>query len=360
MGVNSEAIRVELLGSPRVWCDGAEVSLGPPKQRAVLGLLASRANDVVSVDQIIDAVWGENAPKTCTNGVHTYIARLRRALKPGRRQYDTGAVLASTTSGYTLRVDPQCIDAEVFARRYGTARRLRARGDVASAVAELNAALQVWRGQAYSGVPGPFALVERTRLHELRLTAIEEWVSDMLSLGRQPEVLEVLNTAIVEEPLRERLSCLLMLALYRCGRRAHALQVYERTRHVLAEELGIEPGEELRQLHQRILASDPELGLPDASERFPRESGGRVAVVNGLAGVGTSALARELADRLADRARASQLFVDLSGSGIQRAPITTAEALYRNLMHGLRVLVVLDEDTSSTEPLCFVGHARPA
>jgi DNA-binding SARP family transcriptional activator len=412
VGANSEAIRVELLGSPRAWYDGVEVPLGPPKQRAVLGLLANRVNDVVSVDQIVDAVWGEDAPKTCSNGVHTYVAGLRRVLEPGRGRGNTGAVLASTASGYSLKVDPECIDAEVFARRHGTARRLRAEGDLAGAVAELNPALHLWRGEAYAGVPGPFALVERTRLRDVRLTAIEEWAADMLSLYRHAEVIEVLTEAIVEEPLRERLPWLLMLGLYRCGRRAHALEAYRRTRVLLAEELGIEPGEQLSRLHERILASDPglrsslgEVGagavaaahevtdrrdlpgpaqLPPTARGFvgrqaecdalaefltreERRGATRIAVVHGIAGVGKRAFALELAHRLADRFPDGQLFVDLCGSSIQRAPMTAAEALglmlvglgvaedqlpadvtnraalYRSLLHGRRMLVVLDD-----------------
>lgn len=289
MGASSTSIRVELLGAPRAWCGDLEIPLGPPKQRAVLGLLASRVNDVVSVGQIVDAVWGEDVPKTCVNGVHTYVAGLRRVLKPGAGRRGAGAVLVSAACGYSLRVDPGCIDAEVFPMWHENARRLRAAGDLAGAAAALKAALELWRGEAYAGVPGPFALVERTRLHQLRLTAIEEWATDMLSLGRPAEVLEVLTEAIGLEPLRERLSWLLMVGLDRCGRRANALQVYRRTRELLADELGIEPGEQLSQLHERIIANDPGLrptaGGPDAIERRePRRPSHLPPATRGFAG----------------------------------------------------------------------------
>ncbi|MEV0675046.1 BTAD domain-containing putative transcriptional regulator [Actinosynnema sp. NPDC050436] len=461
MGANSEGIRVELLGSLRAWHDGVEVPLGPPKQRAVLGLLASRVGDVVALDQIIDAVWGEDAPKSCSNGVHTYVAGLRRALEPARSRKDAGSVLVSTARGYSLELDPERVDVHVLARRHGTARRLRAAGDLAGAVAALDPALHLWRGDAYAGVPGPFALVERARLRDVRLTAVEEWAADMLGLDRRAEVVEVLTGAIAEEPLRERLPALLMLGLYRCGRQAHALEVYRRTRVLLADELGIEPGEQLTRLHERILAGDPELRAPEprtaaprtaelrttgaetGEPREPQSSGGevaapvaegtasaavaaregagrlglpgpaqlpptargfvgrqaeadaladlltreerrgapRVAVVHGVAGVGKSAFALAAAHRLADRFPDGQLYVDLCGSSSRRAPVappealglllvglgvaedrlpadvTSRAALYRSLLHGRRVLVVLDDavDAEQVRPLIPPG-----
>lgn len=366
-------IRLELLGPVRAWRHGQEVNLGPPKQRAVLGLLASRVNGVVGVEQIVDAVWGSDVPQTGTNGVHTYVAGLRRVLEPGRSRRETGAVLVSAPGGYSLRMDPDAVDVELFVRRHARARRLRADGDVHGALDVLDSALALWRGEAYYRVPGPFAVVERTRLQDLRLTAIEEWGADMLAVGRHAEAIAGLTDAIVGEPLHEKLRWLLMLALYRCGRQAHALQVYRETRKLLSEELGIEPRPELRELHEQILAGDPALDVPEqrrppvsaaetggsglwhavrpaqlpaAARGFvgrtrelhqlrtliTADSGARmptatVAVVAGAAGVGKSALVLELAHQLTDRFPDGQLFVDLCGANPAQAPLTAGEAL---------------------------------
>lgn len=259
-------MRLELLGPMRAWLHGEEVALGPPKQRAVLGLLASRVNGVVGIEEIVDAVWGSTSPQTAANGVHTYVAGLRRILEPGRGRRDSGHVLVSTGGGYALFMEREDIDVERFVRRHGLARRLRVDGDLPGAVEMLDAALRPWRGEAYANVPGPFALVERVRLQELRLTAVEEWADAMLAIRRPAEVVAVLSDLVWKEPLRENLRWLLMLALYRCGRQAHALDLYRKTRRLLSEELGIEPGPELRNLQHMILIGHPDLGIPAPTE----------------------------------------------------------------------------------------------
>ncbi|WP_307124058.1 BTAD domain-containing putative transcriptional regulator [Streptomyces sp. B1I3] len=386
--------------------------LGPPKQRAVLALLASRAGEVVGVDNIVDALWDDDLPQTATNAVHTYVAGLRRALEPGRSRREAGAILTSVSGGYCLRMEPEQVDATLFTRRHARARRSRIGGSPDEAVLCYEEALALWRGDAYSGVPGPFAAVERTRLRDLRLTAIEEWAADMLEAGRHAEVVTELSAAVGEEPLREKLRWLLMLTLYRSGRQAHALAVYTETRQLLNQELGIEPGPELRSLHQQILAGHPALrrkgdaaavrpprrhagGAPDLSrpvqlpplargfagrtadltrleELLDHERGGYgastpIAVVDGPAGVGKTAFVLELAHRLLDRFPDGQLYVDLCGTGRQGRPLTASDALeqllaslgversrmpadvagrttlYRSLLHGRRMLVVLDE-----------------
>ncbi|XQE85370.1 AfsR/SARP family transcriptional regulator [Streptomyces microflavus] len=251
--------------------------LGPPKQRAVLALLASRAGEVVGVDNIVDALWDGDIPQTATNGVHTYVAGLRRALEPGRSRREAGAILTSVSGGYCLRMDPEQVDATLFTRRHARARRSRIEGSPDEAVRWYEEALALWRGDAYSGVPGPFAAVERTRLRDLRLTAVEEWAADMLDAGRHAEAVAELSAAVGEEPLREKLRWLLMLTLYRSGRQAHALAVYTETRQLLNRELGIEPGAELRSLHQQILAGHPRLrreGEAAAARAVRRHPGG--------------------------------------------------------------------------------------
>lgn len=128
MPTAGELLEVQLLGPVRAWRHGREVVLGPPKQRAVFALLAGRANDVVSVDHIIDAVWGGDIPQTAANGVHTYVAGLRRVLEPERSRRESGELLISTAGGYALQTDPEAVDATLFARRHAQARRARTEG----------------------------------------------------------------------------------------------------------------------------------------------------------------------------------------------------------------------------------------
>lgn len=433
MREKGESLRLELLGPMRAWRNGEDVPLGPPKQRAVLGLLASRVNDVVGFEEIIDAVWGSAVPQTAANGVHTYVAGLRRVLEPGRSRRESGEVLVSTGGGYALFMEPDAIDSERFLRHQTRARRLLADGNAASAVEAFDAALALWRGEAYANVPGPFAMVERARLQELRLTAVEEWAGLMLALGRHAEAVATISDAVTKEPLREKLRWLLMLALYRCGRQAHALGVYRKTRQLLNEELGIEPGIELRNLHKQILAGHPDLGVPSVTRaaddppasttpavadrpramlrpaQLPSNARGfvgralelaqlrnfihleqsrqdravTVAVIEGTAGVGKTTLALQLAHELSAAFPDGQLFVDLAGFCPSRAPVTAAQALaflltslgvdatqipadlasraalYRSLLHGRRVLLVLDDalDAEQLRPLMPSGPA---
>jgi DNA-binding SARP family transcriptional activator len=418
MAATGAPLRIQLLGPVRAWRNTVEVPLGPPKQRAVLGLLASRANDVVGVERIVDALWGSDVPHTAANGVHTYVGGLRRALEPGRSRRAAGALLTSESGGYCLRLDPADVDATVFARRHGEARRSRAEGNTAATLRLYEQALALWHGEAYSAVPGPFAAMERSRLQDLRLTALEEWAADMMAAGRHAEMITELTGAVSEEPLREKLRWLLILALYRSGRQAQALRTYEETRQLLSSELGIEPGADLRTLYQQILAGGPELRSPGTApvpvllagrdqvfrsapkpiqlpplargfvgrtkelaqlEELLDEESARhgattpVAVVDGPAGVGKSAFVLELAHRLIDRFPDGQLYVDLRGTGLQGRPVTADDALvqlltslgvpgsripaglagratlYRSLLHGQRMLVVLDDAPSADQ-----------
>ncbi|GGV19679.1 hypothetical protein GCM10010260_69490 [Streptomyces filipinensis] len=377
----STALRIQLLGPVRAWWNEAEVALGPPKQRAVLALLASRAGDVVGVENIVDAVWGGDLPHTAANGVHTYVAGLRRVLEPGRRKRAAGVVLASESGGYCLRVDPTAVDAVLFTRSLGQARGSRGQGDAPATLRLYEQALSHWHGEAFSRVPGPFAAMERTRLRDLRLAAVEEWAEDMLAAGRHTELVTELPQTVSEEPLREKLRWLLMLALYRSGRRVHALWVYEETRELLIRELGIEPGADLRTLYQQILSGHPELRPPGpdlrpappadrppafggapkplqlpplargfvgragqlaqleqwvAGERTRGGASTPVVVVDGPAGVGKSAFVLQLAHRLTDRFPDGQLYVDLCGTGLQGRPVSAADALGQ-LLGGLGV-----------------------
>ncbi|MBO0806246.1 MAG: AfsR/SARP family transcriptional regulator, partial [Nocardiopsaceae bacterium] len=259
-------LRVGVLGPVTAWRDGSETSAGQPRQRAVLGVLASRANRVVSRGELVDAVWGDDPPASAEGGVYTYVAGLRRILEPERslRSAESGRrvpprVLVSAGGGYMLRLPPDCLDAQEFEQCLGTARKRRAAGELAVALANVDRALGLWRGAAFAGVPGPFAEAERQRLDELRTAAAEERADLILALGRPAEVIPGLTSLIAEHPLRERARGLLMIALYRCGRQAEALQVFYDVRDRLGQELGIDPGSELNQIHQQVLAMDPAL-----------------------------------------------------------------------------------------------------
>jgi DNA-binding SARP family transcriptional activator/tetratricopeptide (TPR) repeat protein len=255
-------LRVGVLGPVMVWRDGREVAAGQPRQLAVLGVLASNANRVVPLGQLVDAVWGEDPPATAQGGVYTYVAGLRRVLEPDRPGREPPRVLLSSGGGYLLRLDACDVDAVRFEECLSGSRALRASGDIAAAAQSVDEALALWRGQPYTGVPGPFAEAERRRLAELRTAAAEELADLMLAQGQAAEAVPVLTALVAEHPLRERTRGLLMIALYQCGRQAEALRVFHDVRERLAEDLGIDPGTELARIYQRLLAMDPALDAP--------------------------------------------------------------------------------------------------
>ncbi|MFL6118603.1 BTAD domain-containing putative transcriptional regulator [Actinophytocola sp.] len=236
-----DRLRVEVLGPVRAWRGPVELALGPARQRAVFAVLALRAGRPVTRDELVSAVWGAAAPKSVAGNIHTYISGLRRALQADR------ALLTSDPAGY--RLDVPAVDAIEF-------ERLLRNPDA------LDAALALWHGDPLSGMPGPFAERERSRLAELRLDALERRASALLDAGADDEPRAELRaelTALVREyPLRERFRELLMLALHRGGQRAEALEVYAEGRRVLAAELGVAPGAALRELHARLLGDEPD------------------------------------------------------------------------------------------------------
>ena len=208
--------------------------------------------------------WGQDPPASAEGGIYTYVAGLRRIIEPGRSLRGPGRVLVSSGAGYVLHLVPGQPDAVAFEQQLVRARQLRKNGDQAGAVTALESALGLWRGVAFAGVPGPFAETERVRLAELRSTAAEERADVLLALARHEEVVPDLTAMVADHPLRERMRGLLMIALYRSGRPAEALRVFQDGRRVLAEELGIDPGSELSRIHQQVLTSDPALDLPAA------------------------------------------------------------------------------------------------
>ena len=461
-------LRVGVLGPVMAWEGDQELRLGQPRQQAVLGILAMRANRVISRSELVDAVWGHEPPPSAEGGIYTYIAGLRRIIEPGRSTRGQGRILVSTGAGYVLHLVPGQPDAVAFEQHVGRARQLRKGGDPAGAVTSLDAALGLWRGVAFAAVPGPFAETERARLAELRSLAAEERADVLLALGRHEEVVPDLTAMVADQPLRERMRGLLMIALYRSGRQADALRVYQDAKRVLAEELGIDPGLDLTRIHQRITSMDPALHLAgpagengagradgaggaadgdgaDGTSRAPGSGGtggtgvvptqrrggqpgaggsaaggtgqpgaagaplpaqlpldpqgfsGRqeelhamqailpparrpragdsvgVIVLSGTAGVGKTALAVHFGRQVAKRFPDGQLYVNLRGLDPGPPPMEPAEALgfllaglgvpphrfnivveeraamYRSLMDGKRILVVLDNATSAAQ-----------
>ena len=237
-----------ILGSLEVWDGDRQLELGGSKRRAVLALLVLHANEVVGTDRMINQLWGDRAPRNAAAALHTHVSRLRKEL---------GAdVLATRAWGYVLRTEPEAIDLERFQRRVADAENLPAR----ERAEKLGEALALWRGAPLEDLAVESALSgEIARLEDLRLAVLENRIDADLEAGNQSAVIGELESLIAENPLRERLRGQLILALYRGGRQAEALEVYRETRRVLADELGLEPSPQLRELERAILRHDPGL-----------------------------------------------------------------------------------------------------
>jgi DNA-binding SARP family transcriptional activator len=263
-------MRFGVLGPLEVEADNGPVVLGGPKERLLLALLLARPNQVVSVDALVGGLWGEQPPPTAAKTLQSHVKRLRRALEPGRARGAGGEVLVTRQPGYLLRVAPGALDAARFEELTAKARRALADGSAQAAASMLREALGLWRGQAFEEfLDSEFAVAEADRLAELRLIALEDRIEADLRLGQHRELVAELEGLIRKYPLRERLWSQLLLALYRSGRQADALLAYQRARSILVEELGIDPGAELRRLHAAILAQDPGLDLPPTGAGAP-------------------------------------------------------------------------------------------
>jgi WD40 repeat protein/DNA-binding SARP family transcriptional activator/class 3 adenylate cyclase len=278
-----------VLGPLEVLDGDRRVVIGGPKERLVLALLLARVNSPVSVDALIDAVWGDHPPRTAERTVHAYVARLRRTLEPARPRREPSTLLATVGHGYELRLDATQLDATRFAQLAERGSDQLVSGDGA-AFSMLRQALDLWRGEAF----GEFCEVEPCvaegrRLEELRLGAVEDRVDADLATGQSTELVGEIEALLRDEPFRERLWGQLMLALYRSGRQRDALEAYQRARRLLGDELGIEPGPELRRLEAAVLAQDPSLDVlrPVPAAMVP---GGVPAA---LAAVGPAFLGRE-------------------------------------------------------------------
>ena len=270
-----------ILGPLEVIEDGRGLDLGGQKQRALLSALLLGANRVVSRDRLIDALWEEEPPETARKALQVYVSQLRKTLG--------GSRIVTRAPGYLIRVEPEEFDLERF-------ECLVAQGGAE----KLREALALWRGQPLAEFAHErFAQAEVARLEELRLAALEERIEAELGLGRHAALVGELDALVAEHPLRERLRGQLMLALYRCGRQAEALEAYQQARRALVEDLGIEPGRALHELERAILVQDAALELPRAAPQLPA-----AAVV-----------AREPVPQVTDERKVvTVLFADLVGS----------------------------------------------
>ena len=254
-----------ILGSLEALEDGRPLAVEGAKQRALLALLVIHANQPLATERVIDELWGEHPPARAAKAVQIHVSRLRKALD--RSAANGGGLLLIREHGYELRVDPEGIDARRFERLVSEGRRELIGSRAERAVVLLEEALSLWHGPPLAEFAYErFAQEEITRLDELRVGALEELIEAKLALGRHAEVLGALEQLIREHPYRERLRAQLMLALYRCERQAEALQAYQDARTTLVEELGIEPGQRLRELERAILAQDPDLAISERAE----------------------------------------------------------------------------------------------
>jgi DNA-binding SARP family transcriptional activator len=225
-------------------------------------VLLLNANEVVSRDRLIDELWGEDPPDTAAKLVQVYVSRLRKALEPDRAG-EAGDVLITQAPGYVVRVGPDELDIKRFELLADAGQEALSAGAARDASERFAEALALWRGPALADfVFEPFAEAEIGRLEGLRVAALEGRLDADLALGREAAVLGELEAMVAEHPLRERLRAQLMRALYQAGRQAEALEAYREARNALTEELGIEPGRELRELHEAILRQDAELDRP--------------------------------------------------------------------------------------------------
>jgi DNA-binding SARP family transcriptional activator len=401
-----ERLRFAVLGPVRAWRGDKPLHTGSPQQRALLACLLLRRGHTATAEELIDDLWGEEPPDQAKAALRTYASRLRKALGP-----DAG-LLVSESGGYALHVAAAGgeVDAEEAVSRSAEAEKASAAGELQRARELYEESLAQWDGEPLAHVPGPYAQAQRVRLTEWRLHLLEQRLDLDMRVGRHTGAVSELTALTVEQPLRERLRELLMLALYRSGRQGEALAVFADTRRLLAEELGVDPRPELTELHQRILEGDPSLApsprdvrARHESERVPpaqlpatvadftgrealvAELGAQLAApegtvmalsaVAGIGGVGKTTLAVHVAHATRERFPDGQLYVDLQGAGTAPAEpeavlgsflralgtpdeeipdgVGERSALYRSLLSGRRVLALLDNarDAAQVRPL---------
>ncbi|MER7764246.1 BTAD domain-containing putative transcriptional regulator [Streptomyces sp. NPDC097619] len=389
--------------------DGRILTPRAAKVRVVLATLLVRVNEVVSVDSLIDELWGEQPPRTAMTTLQVYISQLRKVLRDADPERG-GEVLQTRSPGYLLRLDPDRLDLSVFEGLHARGREALAAGDHAGAAELQRQALALWRGPLLSDTPhGSLLDSMAVRLSEVRTAALEQRVRAELFLGRHQELLGELRSLTAELPMHEEFHAHLMVALYRTGRQADALRTFAKLRRTLVDDLAIEPGRQLQQLHSRILTGDPALlrpsaaaGRPAAAPRAPELPEGPVTelppadprftgradelaeltarlaatpaggcvMLSGPAGIGKTALAVAAAHRAGTDFPGGRVLVPLRGptgehltgpaalAAVARAfgtdgPLPQEEgelrALLGQLTDGRRTLVVLDSVTSAAQ-----------
>ncbi|HKS44750.1 MAG TPA: BTAD domain-containing putative transcriptional regulator [Amycolatopsis sp.] len=375
-----------VLGPLTVESRGEYLRLRGDRQRSLLAMLLFKANQRVPVPQLVDALWTDLPPKSYASNLHTYVSRLRERLD--------GARIDHAQDGYRLQIEPGDLDLLVFRAEAEAGRHAAQAGEHARAAKHFRRALAQWRGQPLTDLHLPQLVSEASLLEAERLLVHEECVDTELAGGRHAELVGELRAILVEHPLQEHTAAQLMTALHRCGRQAEALEVYRRTRTALIEEVGVEPGAELRRAHAAVLGGeDP---APRAAARLPwplcqlppplTDFSGRAAeltaltnatpvtVISGEPGAGKTALAVQVAHRMSVAFPDGQLFIPLNGTAAPRdigavltdllralgvsGPMVPEDpyaraAAYRGMLTGRRVLVVLDDaaDAAQTRPL---------
>jgi DNA-binding SARP family transcriptional activator/Tfp pilus assembly protein PilF len=397
----AEGWRFRLVGPLEVRHDGVLVPIAAAKQRVLVAVLALAAGESVTVARLIEFLWGDQPPLTARNTLQNYVLRLRRTLAVDTEP----APLISSAAGYRLDVDTDAVDVLRFRSLVRSARSTAAAGEPESAAALLDEALRLWHGEPLTDVPSEVLRREvLPGLVEQRLSALEQRIDLDLDRGKHRELITELVALSTEHPLRERIWGQLILALYRSGRTAEALDSYRRANNVLVEELGIDPGPELQRLHQAVLTSDPALTLttpapePTQQRLVPRQlpapsahfvgrarearqlatmTRSPLIVIGGTAGIGKTALAVHWGHRNADRFPDGQLYVNLRGFDPTGTPVPPMTALrgflialglsardvpadpdeqitrYRSQLAGKRMLLVLDNarDAEQVRPL---------
>jgi DNA-binding SARP family transcriptional activator len=429
-----QEMKFTVLGMVRAWRGETELSLGSRQQRAVLAMLLLAQGRQVTIDGLIDGLWEGEPPLAAIGTIRTYVSRLRRALEAGGREVGSrgvGGLIESAGTGYFMPGSVGALDLDAFHQMVAEAHALKC-GDPAQkaqAAGLLGTALRLCQGEPLAEVPGPYAKSQRVRLTELQLAVTEERLALDIELGEHVAAAAELQTLLASYPVRERISELLMLALYRSGRQIDALSVFDDVRRLLADEFGVDPGPALREMQGRILRTDESLssdphdmtvaaeGLPTVAAlpapisepgaltvpaQLPADlpvfagrgpeltrldalvdggakstAGVTIAAIDGMAGIGKTALAVRWARQVADRFPDGQLYVNLRGFDPGEATMSAGEALrgflealgvapqripsdldaraslYRSMLHGQRCLVLLDNarDMAQVRPL---------
>lgn len=265
-GETPQRLRIELLGPVLAWRGTAPLALGPVRRQAVLAAMALRPGSTVSHEDLLDGVWGSAPPGSGHRVLPSYVYALRKALDPQGTAYEE-SVIRSSQGRYGMAADGIRVDAAELTERVREARRVKESGDLVSATARLAEALALFRGEPLAGLPGPFAQAERRRLSQTRRTLRSERLECLLLLGRATEALEGLAALSAAEPYDESLLALHMRALYASQRQAEALNAYQGMRERLREELGVSPGEALGRVYEAVLRRDDELLLGPAAAR---------------------------------------------------------------------------------------------